>query len=304
LARIGSIQRLAATVDRVQILGDDENLRSLFAAFPFSFNTDSPSQTTVNVASLDLDSLHKGSPWNLPPIIYDSGGLLGDFLQQLGIVHSFWLTTGRKGIVNITNSIKDSFRMPIEKTYGDLKELVVKQPYIEKFLLEATHKADYNLSAWRKSPMVYKTSWEGIFNSTYPGCRWGRLPWLTCDKLERFANATVISTSIARPNWNYPWNELDPETTWFVSQQEDEYTNFLGNTGAKHIRWLCPTTFEKWCILINSCKLFIGNCSMPLAIAHACHTPRIILREVESADAIHILNMESIWKNVSYRRPL
>jgi ADP-heptose:LPS heptosyltransferase len=35
-------------------------------------------------------------------------------------------------------------------------------------------------------------------------------------------------------------------------------------------------SFDELCIVINSCKLFVGALSMPLTIAHACQVPRII----------------------------
>ena len=53
------------------------------------------------------------------PIIYISGGLLGDFIHQLSVINEKYLETGRKGVLYISTSVGDGFRFGIGRAYSD-----------------------------------------------------------------------------------------------------------------------------------------------------------------------------------------
>jgi ADP-heptose:LPS heptosyltransferase len=66
------------------------------------------------------------------------------------------------------------------------------------------------------------------------------------------------------------------ENIVFLEMDENDYEFFVEKTGIYIPTVFVQPSFEELCIVINSCKLFVGALSMPLTIAHACQVPRII----------------------------
>ena len=60
------------------------------------------------------------------------------------------------------------------------------------------------------------------------------------------------------------------ENIVYVSYIESEYIFFKDQTGIE-IEYYCPQSLMELCIIINSCKRFIGSLSAPLSIATALH---------------------------------
>jgi ADP-heptose:LPS heptosyltransferase len=58
--------------------------------------------------------------------------------------------------------------------------------------------------------------------------------------------------------------------------EDNEYEYFVEKTGIQIPAIYKPSSFEELCIIINSCKLFVGATSMPLCLAHSTHVPRIV----------------------------
>ena len=57
---------------------------------------------------------------NKTPIIYISGGLLGDFIHQLSVINENYIKLGRKGILYIANNIGgDNFTFGLQQTFDD-----------------------------------------------------------------------------------------------------------------------------------------------------------------------------------------
>jgi ADP-heptose:LPS heptosyltransferase len=54
------------------------------------------------------------------------------------------------------------------------------------------------------------------------------------------------------------------------------YDNFIENTGLKEINFYNLDSFSELCLILYSCKLFIGNFSSPLSLAFAMHIPCIV----------------------------
>ena len=55
-----------------------------------------------------------------------------------------------------------------------------------------------------------------------------------------------------------------------------EYEYFFEKTGIQIPNIHKPQSFEELCVIINSCKLFVGACSMPMCLAHGIQGPRIV----------------------------
>jgi ADP-heptose:LPS heptosyltransferase len=56
----------------------------------------------------------------------------------------------------------------------------------------------------------------------------------------------------------------------------NDFEYFVERTGVVIPNVYTPQSFEELCIIINSCKLFIGAASMPLCIANATYVDRIV----------------------------
>jgi ADP-heptose:LPS heptosyltransferase len=71
-------------------------------------------------------------------------------------------------------------------------------------------------------------------------------------------------------------NKHGIENIVFLTMEENDFAFFVEKTGINIPTVFVPPSFEELCVVINSCKLFVGALSMPLTIAHACQVPRII----------------------------
>ena len=76
------------------------------------------------------------------PITYVSGGLLGDFINQLSIIQETYQKTGRKGFLFVSDR-GDKFRFGLQKVYDDTKEFVKAQEYIYEYRLSSYSRSLY-----------------------------------------------------------------------------------------------------------------------------------------------------------------
>ena len=245
------------------------------------------------------------------PVRYLSGGLLGDFVQQLSVIKEIYMNTGRRAELFMAN-IGDTFRLGLETTYADMYDIIMLQPYIKSFnmitieTLNLTYKySDFvMLSAWRESPLLYKTNWYGIYSDIYK-VAWGQHRWL--DNLpvdEKFTDKIVINFSGIR---GVRISELTNvyskygDSLIFVSFSRDDYDYYISIMGVtKQIPFYCTSSLYDMCSYINSAKMFIGGLSAPLAFAMAMHKPSIVMQPVPdqvgmptfSLDYKHFIGLE------------
>ena len=140
---------------------------------------------TINLEKYNLNPDRQY--FEFPPLIYVSGGLLGDFINQLGVIQAMYLKTGRKGILYISN-IGDSFRMGLEYTYKDTYALVIQQNYIVSYEIHRGQPYDINLSQWRSNEsLISRRNLSYIFHDEY-NIHWGQ-KWL---HLPKFKNNLVL----------------------------------------------------------------------------------------------------------------
>ena len=62
----------------------------------------------------------------------------------------------------------------------------------------------------------------------------------------------------------------------YITDDISQYHTFTKRSGI-NMRLYMPTSLDDMIFTINSCKLYIGNASFPLTIAHALHKDNIIL---------------------------
>lgn len=250
-------------------------------------------QKVINIEEFEVNDAAKYEP---DPMTYICGGLFGDFIQNLSVPFEYFLKTGRKAVVYLANDNGgDNFRYGLENTYNDTKNIIMKQLFIKDFRVYNGEVFDVNLNDWRRSDLLYKTNLQEVYKMTY-GVNWGSHQWLSADIDTIWADVTVINTTRARFPNNI--NFSDYKNAVFVSQQRSEYDYFRERTGI-YLDYHQVNTFDEIVTIINSCKLFIGSLSAPLAIANALYKNRIAGLVSNSEDNAGVIGITD-WKNFSY----
>jgi len=228
--------------------------------------------------------------FDFKPLNYISGGLLGDFIHNLGIIYEYYYKFARKGNLYVSNT-GDPFRLGLEFTYNDTYELVKNQKYIINYEIHNNQKIDVNLDYWREfiPTITYGERCNDLYSRIY-SINWGMKKWFFMDSINPFfSNRVLINTTKSRfPNTTYyytfstngPHLEFNNLVSQFgndllyISPNEEEYEYFKSQTGIE-LEYYKPIDFYELCLAINSCKLFIGSYSAPLAIATALDVNRI-----------------------------
>jgi hypothetical protein len=231
------------------------------------------------------------------PLIYISGGLLGDFVHQLSIINEQFLNTGRKGVLYIANDIGgENFKYGLTKTHEDTYKLVVKQNYIKMYKIFNNEPYDINLSIWRNGNI--STTWDKIFLNTY-NIPWGINKWINVPHDDIWKDTILINTTSYRPAYNINFLQICKiygKSVKFINLNNVETELFKSMVGADNANFYSPTDLYELCIAINSCKLFIGNLSSPLAFAYAMHKKSVV--GLCSGDQIRHLGLEQTMPNL------
>jgi hypothetical protein len=222
------------------------------------------------------------STLELPPITYLASGMLGDFIHQLSIVNEKYRTTGRKGIIYMTESL-EFFSWGLVRTYEDIKPFLLKQNYIYDLRIHDGCICDINLSIWRYDTDVY--SWNTIFRRHYD-VSWSDTSWFHTQGITKYKNTVFISTSPSR--WLTEFNYikliiiLGPDIR-FLASEKINYDHFVELTGIVIPLVLAPS-FTEMVESIQGCALFVSTLSAPLAIADALHKKRLALLQLGTID--------------------
>ena len=235
------------------------------------------------------------------PIIYISGGLLGDFIHQLSVINEKYLETGRKGVLYISASVGDTFRFGVELTYSDTYAFISKQAYIEDYKIHRGEAFDVNLSSWRASPLLFRANYSVIFKNEHD-VHWGSHPWLTIDPslpvpahVEGKVLFSCSTTDHRYPTieFNKPFDKYGKDNIVFITQNKHEYDTFVNKTGIRLSLYI-PYTLQELVACIAKSQLYIGNLSSPLTFAYALHKPNITLLRAGNGDNLHIFGLDTI----------
>lgn len=203
-------------------------------------------------------------------IVYISGGLLGDFIHQLSVINEIWIKTGKKGKLYIAN-IGDNFRNGLNDAYEQTHGFVIKQDYIENYNLYNGESYDINLSLWRNHKHLYNISLIQNFKETYQ-IEWGKHKWLNyIENDNAWSDKIVINTTHYRFPTDLNFESIKTnKNIIYVSIIKNEYEFFKNKSGIE-LEYYCPKSLSELCVIINSCKMFIGSLSAPLSITTALH---------------------------------
>jgi hypothetical protein len=237
-------------------------------------------------------------PFELKPIVYISGGLLGDFVHQLSVIQEVFLRTGRKGILYISNDMGgDNFRFGLEKTYQDTYKIVSTQKYISDYKIFKNEPFDINLSLWRYHNI--EIPWNRIFFNNYH-IEWGIHPWIIVPYDPVWKDTVLVTTNSYHSVRNIDFSKLYKEyghMIKFIDLSEKETTLFKNTHEIENLVLYKPLDLYEMCVAIKSCKLFIGNYSSPLAFAYGMHTPSIV--GMCSSDDVRHVGLEKIMPHLT-----
>jgi hypothetical protein len=256
-----------------------------------------PELIVVHISDYTLH-LQERNIFAFDPLTYIIGGLFGDFIQSLSVVCEKFYSTGRKGIILISNR-GDAFRYGLENTYNDTYNTIVKQKYVHDYKIFADEIYDIDLVAWRYIENLHQHTWPYIYNTVY-NIDWGKHKWIEVEQDQKWCNKVLINT----PGYRWPYLDFNllyskyKEELVFVSYNKVDYDTFCERTNL-HIEYCNITDFGEICRAISSCKLFVGSLSAPLAIAHSVHVNRVCGLYGGCDDPFNY-NLDKIWSNISY----
>ena len=279
--KIPELIYLTLEYDTVTIVSQiNHKIKNIFTMPTIDYSEDE-SDTLLSIF-LDKFEMPSDVPTNVfefKPMVYASGGFLGDFVHQLSVINENFLNTGRKGVLYIANNVGgDRFRFELSKTYQDTYKLVTTQRYIKEYKVYNNEHYDINLSSWRKSPLLYTTSWDFIFQDTY-NVPWGKNKWIDVPVEECWKDIILVSTTSYRNPYNVDYKEICErygDAVLFISLNKEEYTRFVETYNIESIKCFIPNDIYSLCVAIHSCKLFIGNLSSPLAFAYGMHKQSVV----------------------------
>lgn len=290
-------------------LDTEQVIKQLFKNINYSFKADNKNITVTELTTFicNDDDMTK---YEFPPITYASGGLLGDFIHQLSVIHQIYLQTGRKGILYMAVSLGDPFRKGIEQTYADTFDIISKQAYIKEYKIHNGEPYDVNLSAWRADPMLFRCNWYDLYKKVY-SVDWGSKPWLDINTIymppaetfcsSNWQNKVVINTSKFRYPTKINFTDLvekyGADNIIYIGFQEKEFYRFVRNSGLSTIKFHKLSSLVEMCHIINACALMVGSLSAPMAFATAMHKEMLI--SCPTGDIIMFTNLNSIIKSIT-----
>jgi hypothetical protein len=212
------------------------------------------------------------------------GGKYGDFIHLLYVVKA--LCEENDSIATLYMPENEDcwdlgaarWERDVREVIYDLRELLHLQPYIENIEIYAGQKIDINLNTFRKSNMTNFGWTMGLVNHFSLNIPEKLNPWLeNIEPIHDFENSLIIHRSLVdyRRNPEFPWSEILNKTyvrKIFVSANKIEYEQ---SNLTKECEFYQPKSILDLAKMIASCKLFVGNCSLPLTIAHGLDKPRI-----------------------------
>lgn len=257
-------------------------------------------KTIINLNDFVIPNDEEKEVFSLKPIKYIIGGMFGDFIQGLSVINEKFYETGRKGILYISEQ-GEYFRNGLVNTYNDTYNIIIKQPYICDFKIYNNDVFDVNLIYWRSNPNLGSKNWYYIYKETY-NIEWGKRIWLTVPFEEKWENKIIINTTDNRWSKHIDYNllkDLYKNDLIFIYSDEHQKDFFIRQTNIE-VEYYKFNSFLELTTIINSCKLFVGCMSGPLAIAHALHKNRICGLSDNPFDNNLNIGLDLFWPNLQF----
>jgi hypothetical protein len=124
--------------------------------------------------------------------------------------------------------------------------------------------------------------------------------WIKWDIIDpKYQNTIIINRSIRRQIKEFPWREIVSQNQCiFISFNQEDYDAFEFK---EFVEFIKVNSFDEMVTVINSCKYYIGNQSMPLALAYGLHKP--CLAEIYPEAAAYYCGLEKFHPSYSWISP-
>ena len=232
------------------------------------------------------------------------GPKLGDFISSLVVPAYYFQTTGRKTNLYICE-FYDRFTTSLERTYEELKPILLSQEYINSFEIfdHTKHALDHNLNDFRTNNLVCTRPFWAVFLHTifkdeptitknFSTIKWRKdesySDYLVVDRKDMFDFNDFI-----RDQYLHIFSQFDKKV--FVTFDKKQYDLFPLKD---HLELKLVDTLDEQLAIINGSKMNLLNCSAALCMATALNAPRIIetgkwLNVHYALDFINFDNVES-----------
>ena len=234
---------------------------------------------------------------------FKSGGLMGDFINSLYVVKNICINQEAKADLYINNG-GEAFRYGIDKAYNDLYDIVMLQPYINTFSIDnnINNNDSISLYDWRSQVQHdfnnggYNKSWSELLSNYYCFDVPNEYKWVyILDTDVNYSNATIIHMSNRRRNpkfdtENYILNNGIDNVVFLITNENDLYIDGYDKVVVDDI--------YKMALILNSCKYFIGNQSMPLALASSLDVPRLAVLDLDFNNYMFYKGEPNYSKNI------
>lgn len=277
-------------------------INQLFKVPTYVFANESQviTENIINIYDYNIKEPEELSYFDFPYISYISGGAFGDFIHQISVINENFYNTGQKGLLYLSRD-EHHFFGGFEYTYNDTYTLLKSQRYIHDYKIHCSEAFDCNLSYWRNHPDIFLNgNWYNTFKQIY-NIEWGKHKWIYTTIDEKYKDMILINTTDYRWPTNIDFTSFCIDTKkkkmLFICSDIKQYEFFISKTSLT-IDILLVNNFNDLCVAINSCKLFIGSQSGPLAIAHATHKDRICGNSPNSSESLFLHGLTEIWDNI------
>jgi len=210
------------------------------------------------------------------------GAKVGDLFHSLVAPAYMHLTFGKKSNFYVAEAC-DKFETSLQRTIEELMPIMQNQPYINSFekFRNGVHKVDFDLNLFRFSGVgenhaniTFLMATRSLNEISIPY----NFKFLHAPVLDEYKDYLIISRKPLRTEWNdfvesqyrHVMSQFDKKL--FVSFNGKDYDDFpLKN----EVDLLIVEELYDFIKIVNSCKLFLANCSGPLCFASALNANRI-----------------------------
>lgn len=229
-----------------------------------------------------------------------SGGKFGDFIHQLYIPAIIYKLHNIKTNLYIAE-IGDCFSFGLENTFNELKDIIISQEYINTFEIYNNQQINCNLSAWRNTnPQICWTEKLSLIYLENIDLNFKNFQIIKNIKnTEEYNNSLIINRSLdfrrhsEKDIYLKYIKEHGEKNSFFIYTDINQYINFPHKN---LVQPLYINNIEKLFEVINSCKLFCGNLSGPMAVAYSLM--KNIVCEVGNIDSISYINETKYYDNI------
>ncbi len=226
------------------------------------------------------------------------GPKLGDFFHCLLVPKIFWELDKQKSNIFLCEK-HDIFTNSLIKTYDELKPVVLKQEYVKNFKIHTNELIDLDISNFRKSNLLGKESWTKILKQMFFEFKKEifNIKIIDWKKDSFYKDFVILNRSMIRQTTrgNSIFKKIIDSKKCLFIYSYHEYGQFLYKDSIKSLK--C-SSIDQMLTVINSCKMFFGNLSSPLAMAHCLNVNRLC--ELAYPDAPQYMKEISNYDRISW----